>query len=177
MKALILDTETTALISNHSIKLDRQPEVIEFFGALTDLTTGIRIGEYEQLIKPRHAITNEITEITGITNEMVAKSPCFSNVADAIRMRIEAAPVVIAHNMSFDKEVIDIEFERFGQKIKWPRVICTVEATLHFKGFRLSLSKLYDHLFSDTFKDAHRARSDTTALERCCIELYKRGVL
>lgn len=177
MIALIIDTETTDLIFNHSIKLVSQPEMIEYFGALTDLATGERKGEYETLIKPDKPISAKITEITSIDDEMVALAPSFAMVADAIRANIEGAPVVIAHNASFDVEMINIEFERLGQKIAWPRTICTVEATIHLKGFRLKLGGLYDHLFGETFKDAHRARPDAEALERICIELFARGEL
>ena len=38
MKAFIFDTETTGLVKNRTIKLDDQPEVIEFYGALVDLS-------------------------------------------------------------------------------------------------------------------------------------------
>lgn len=177
MFALILDTETTGLISNHAVKLERQPEIIEYFSVLTDLSTGERHREFEILIKPSNPISAEITEITGIDDEMVKDALGFSEVAELIKADIESAPMVIAQNASFDKEVINIEFERLGLIVKWPFTICTVEATLHFKGYRLKQAQLYSHLFNDTFKDAHRARPDGEALERICIELYKRGEL
>lgn len=177
MIALIIDTETSGLVENHSIKLDAQPEMIEYFGALTDLATGNRSREYETLIKPKKPVSAKITEITGIDNEMLGLALPFNAVADAIRADIESAPTVIAHNASFDVEMINIEFERLGQKVKWPRVICSVEATIHLKGFRLKLGGLYDYLFNDSFKDAHRARADAVALERICVELFARGEL
>lgn len=178
MIALILDCETTNLISNHSVKLDAQPEIIEYFSALTNFSTGEREREFETLIKPKNPISAKITEITGIDNETVALAASFSERAAAIRADIESSEVVIAHNASFDVEMINIEFERLGQPLpKWPRTICTVEATIHFKGFRLKLAHLYEHLFGETFKDAHRARPDVEALERVCIELFERGEL
>lgn len=187
MLALITDTETSELINNHSIKLEKQPNVIEFFGALTNLATGERLSEYHTLIKPPKPISFKITEITGITNEMLAEAPSFVEVSASIMATIQEAPAFIAHNCSFDKEVIDIEYERLraerylivGQepKIIWPRTICTVEATLHYKGYRLKLADLYQFLFGESFSGAHRARADTDALERICIELFARGDL
>jgi DNA polymerase-3 subunit epsilon len=178
MLALIFDTETTELISNHSVKLDKQPEVIEYVSFLTDLATGERKREFETLIKPKNSITAKITEITHIDNEMVALAPPFADRAQAIKADIESAPIVIAHNASFDAEMINIEFERLNiAPPKWPRLICSVEATIHLKGYRLKLAQLYELLFGETFRDAHRARVDTTALERICVELFKRGEL
>lgn len=179
MLALIIDTETTGLPQNSSIKLDKQPEVIEYFSAFTNLATGERISELNHLIKPSciQALPAKIIEITGLTDALLADEKPFSSVADSIRDNIEGAITVIAHNASFDKELLDIEFERLGHKLKWPRTICTVEATLHLKGFRLNLAKLYRLLFDEDFKDAHRAAPDVLALERICVELFKRGLL
>lgn len=177
MIGLIIDTETSGLISNHSIKLDKQPEVIEYFGVLTNLATGERLSEFESLIKPKNPVSQEIIEITGIDNEMLKDAPPFAAVADAIQRQIENAPVVIAQNMSFDAEMIDTEFERLGKILKWPRKICTVESTLFLKGYRLKQMQLYELLFNETFKDAHRARPDCEALERICVELFARGEL
>jgi DNA polymerase III epsilon subunit-like protein len=177
MIALIIDTETSGLISNHAIKLDKQPEVIEYFSVLTNLATGERLREFETLIKPNNPVDAVITEITGIENNMLTNAQPFAELAEAIKTDIESSPVVIAQNMSFDAEMLDIEFERLGMKINWPRKICTVEATLHFKGHRLKQMQLYEYLFNETFKDAHRARNDCLALERICIELFKRGEL
>lgn len=178
MIALIIDTETTNLINNHSVKLEAQPEIIEYFSALTDLSTGERKREFETLIKPKNIISTKITEITGIDSEMVELAPPFAERAAAIKADIESAEVIIAHNASFDREMINIEFERLGQPLpNWPRCICTVEATIHLKGYRLKLAALYEHLFGETFKDAHRARPDVDALARVCIELFERGEL
>jgi len=176
MRALIFDTETTGLIENSSIPLEKQPHVIEFYGCVADLTTGEIGEEINQLIKAPVSVSAEITRITGLTAEDLKDSPPFEDVAPAIKEIIETAPVIIAHNLSFDKEMIDLEFQRLGKKIKWPdRLICTVEATIHIKGHRFNLKRLHTELFGVAFADAHRAKNDVMALLSCCIELYKRG--
>jgi DNA polymerase III alpha subunit (gram-positive type) len=178
MRALIIDTETTDLISNHSIKLEKQPHMIEYFGRHLDLASGEVLGEYETLIKPPIQINATTTRITGITNEMLKDAPPISGVVEFIAENINTTAVVIAHNMSFDAEMINFEFERCSVNgFKWPRQICTVEATLHIKGFRLNLQALHEHLFGERFKDHHRARPDVDALSRICVELFKRGEL
>src|SRR6187399_3181485 len=40
MIALVFDTETTDLVTNRTLRLDRQAEVIEFYGVVADLTSG-----------------------------------------------------------------------------------------------------------------------------------------
>lgn len=176
MKVLAFDTETTGLVSNHTMKLDKQPEVIEFYGCLVDLSSGEILDELEQLIRPSKDITEEITRITSIDDAMVADSPAFAQVQESIKTFIEEAPAVLAHNLSFDMEVLDLEMERLNRSISWPKMrICTVEQTVHLKGFRLSLSGLHDHLFNETFPEAHRAKNDVIAMVRCAVELHKRG--
>ncbi len=179
MIVTLLDTETTDLISNHSMKLDKQPEIIEVYFRTVDLSSGELLSEYETLIKPSKPINEKTTEITGITNEMLKDAPPFGAVADAIARNFSINPI-IAHNASFDREMLEFEFERIhGVKPSWmlTRWICTVEATVHLKGFRLGLQHLHEHLFGEKFVDAHRARPDVIALERICIELFKRGDL
>lgn len=177
MKALLLDTETSGLVSNRSIKLAEQPHIIEFYAALVDLASGKIESELDFLIKPPQPISDEITKITGITNERLVNESPFAQHGAQIKNAIENAPLVIAHNASFDREMIDIEFERLGSelKIKWPSILCTVEATVHLTGYRLTLSALHEHLFGVPFAGAHRAKHDVQALLKCCVELYKRG--
>ncbi|SRR5713226_405803 len=177
MIALILDCETSDLIVNHSVKLERQPEIIEFCSFTTNLETGERLQELEMLIQPKNPISAKITEITGIDNEGLKYAPPFKDFAEAIKINLETALTVIAHNMSFDAEMLDIEFERLGTKIIWPRRICTVENSIFVKGYRLNQQALYAHLFPGESYKAHRGRSDVEALERICLELFKRGEL
>lgn len=184
MKALIFDTETTGLPKNRTMKLELQPEIIEFHAKLVNLKTG-RGKDYGTLIKPSKPLSDTpgfgekktITQITGISNDMLKDAPKFKEVSKAIFKMIEAAPVVIAHNLSFDAEMLDIEAERLNYSIKWPMKICTVEATIAMKGFRLNLTKLHLELFGEAFEDAHRAKNDVDALSKCCVELFKRGLL
>jgi DNA polymerase-3 subunit alpha len=90
---------------------------------------------------------------------------------------IEAAPRCIGHNMTFDHDMIDIEFSRLNRQIKWPKLICTTEQTIFLTGQRMTMSALHQHLFGEPFEGAHRAKQDTLALLRCCVELLHKGML
>lgn len=183
--AFIFDTETNGLLFSRLIPLKRQPFITELYGAMVDLDADIPLDaqdipvlwELDTLLNPGVPISQEITKITGIDDEMVKDAPSFSKFAPLLRVAIESAAAVIAHNASFDREMVDVEFEREGIVLVWPPIICTVEATVHILGHRLTLQGLHEYLFGERFKEAHRARNDTRALIRCAIELRKRGEL
>lgn len=185
--ALVMDTETTGLIENGSLALDRQPEIIEFCGLLADLSTGKVVDELDVLIRPSRPLEDRpsvvrgkagkksITEITGITNEMLNGRPTFAEASDGIFKMVEGAPLVIAQNASFDKEMLDIEAARLGLQLEWPPLLCSIEQTVHLRGYRLALGDLHEHLLGKKFEGAHRARADVEALLRCLVELCRRG--
>lgn len=174
---LIIDTETDGLVENMTTRLDKQPEILEFCGIRINDFGGI-VEEVDELIKPSRPITEEVTKMNGITNDMVKNCKPFSYHASNIRDLIERADCVVAHNAAFDTDMIDLEFARLNKtKIAWPHIICTVEATIHFKGYRLTLSALHELLFGSKFEGAHRARADVEALTRCVVELRRRGEL
>lgn len=174
---MLFDTETTGLIK-FGQHIDRMPEVIEFYGAVYDLKSGKKTADYYTLIKPRLGpIPPETTHVHKITDADVAKAPTFDEVSTEIRLIIEKSKVVIAHNLSFDRQMIDLEFERLDRKVKWPRGLCTIEQTMQIKGHRLSMSALHEHLFGEKFSGAHRADVDVAALARCATALFKQGAL
>ena len=178
MNALIFDTETTGLVSSRLLPLDQQPEVIEFYGAIVDLEDGSIEREAHKFIRPHRPIPQVVTGITGFVDSDFDDKPHFEDVAENVFGIIEdkSVDIVIAHNLSFDMEMMDIEAERLDRAITWPkRRECTVEATIYYNGYRLNLMHLHETLFGEGFEEAHRAKADTQALIRCCLELYERG--
>lgn len=178
MKAFIFDTETTGLVKNSLVPLPQQPRIIEFFGHTVDDETGQVLNELEFFCDPGVPLDPVITKITGIKPEDLKDARPFHEHAPALCKAIEAADAVVAHNLSFDLALVDADCARCDRQVAWPkRLICTVEETEWIKGHRLSLTALYEELFGETFKDAHRARIDVAALTRCFLELRKRGDL
>lgn len=174
MIALAFDTETTGLIQNRSLADRHQPEVVELYFGLVDLADGGRVvEELDSLVKPRQPIDEDgkAFSVHKITNAMVASAPSFQSLMPRVKAMIEAAPCVIGHNVTFDQEVIDIEAARCGASVAWPRLICTVEQTMHVKGHRLNLSALHEFLLGQPFPGAHRAKADVAALVRCLVKM------
>ncbi len=171
-----MDFETSGLCDNHSTPLDKQPSAIELYMCEVDMDSGEVLREFDSLFKPPQSVSDEIIRITGIDNEMLKDAPAFAEKANEAFAFIESSEVICAHNLSFDREIFVLEADRLGRIIQWPkRLICTVEATIHYKGYRLSLAALHELLFKERFPEAHRAKNDVMALVRCAIELNKRG--
>ena len=180
------DTETTGLIKNHSLGLKWQPKVIEFYAKKSVLKDPTKKGpeawefleELDFLCHPEETVTDEITRITGITNAMLVDQPHMRHRFPEVVSFFEGVDLVVAHNLSYDKDIIDFENARHnnGQEFIWPpNLLCTVEATVHLKGHRLRLSDLHELLFGVKFEGSHRAKVDVEALERCYVELHRLG--
>ena len=89
---VVLDLETTGMIPT----LD---EVIE--AAALRIRNGAIVDSFQSLIKPRYEIDDFITDLNGITNEMVADAPSIEEVAPKLFEFVGDDPI-IGHNVSFD---------------------------------------------------------------------------
>jgi len=181
MKVALFDTETTDLIKNTALPIDKQPKIIEFYavkilqvgeGETSEFET---LDEYESLYSHPEKLKDITTKITGLTNDDLKNSPAIETELMKIKSFFEDCDRVVAHNLSYDIGVTDFEFERHGfEKIDWPEKICTVEQTEHLLGYRLKLIDLYNYLFGKPFEGAHRAINDVSAMRECYEELVKR---
>lgn len=179
MRCVIFDTETTDLIHNSLQPLKNQPRVIEFFALTVETDDGyqaVEVGSLSFRCNPGVPIHSKVTKITGISDDDVKGLPKFSAHAEQVIQTLSGADLVVAHNLSYDQAVIDFEFERIGGSLAfWPKGICTVESTEHFKGHRLNLAALHSELFGEAFENAHSAEADVRATARCFLELLRRG--
>lgn len=75
------------------------------------------IDEFSTLINPEINIPYYITNLTGITNEMVADAPRFYEVAKRI-VEITDGMIFVAHNARFDYSFIREEFKNLGYNFK-----------------------------------------------------------
>jgi len=184
MKTYIsFDTETTGFPRQPSTPLQQQPRVIELYAQKFVFRnagprgTFITLDEFHGIYNPGIRIPRRITEITGIGDDDLACCDPISDDWEAIRDFFRNADAVVAHNLRFDMQMMDIENRRFshGYGFPWPQTrICTMEETRHFVGRRIKLQALHKYLFGKGFDSAHRAKSDTFALTRCFAELRKR---
>lgn len=120
------------------------------------------IDEWETLINPERAIPYNITQITGITDGMVADAPKFFEVAKKIVEMTEGA-IFVAHNVRFDYGFIREEFRRLGFTYM-RKQLCTVRLSRKaFPGLKsYALGNLIKH-FGIKVNARHRAMADTAA--------------
>lgn len=89
---VVIDTETTGLSAQND-------EIIEV--AAIRFENWEPVQKFETLIKPDNEITSNITGLTGITNDMVASAPKFTQITDSLSEFIGTSSI-IGHNLPFD---------------------------------------------------------------------------
>lgn len=151
---IILDLETTGL----DTALD---EVIELglvkFAYCPDGRIAHVLGAFCAFNEPDKSIPAEVTELTGITDGMVAGHKIDPT---SVVEFISDAVVVIAHNASFDRPIAERYWPQF-KDIAWACSASEVEWRREgFEGSRLP----YLLTKAGMFHDAHRAVDDCRAL-------------
>ncbi|MGB0424987.1 MAG: exonuclease domain-containing protein, partial [Flavobacteriales bacterium] len=153
MKFAITDIETTGSYAGAN-------SITEIAIVITDGTK--ELDRFETLLRPDQPIPYHITQLTGISNEMVAEAPLFDEMADEIEDFLSDC-IFVAHNVGFDYSFIKKQFEDRGTKFN-PTRLCTVRMTRKIvPGLKsYSLSNLCTH-FGVVNKSAHRAMADVEA--------------
>lgn len=165
---LVVDVETTGLDSN-------KDEIIELAMVPFSYSLDGRIFEvkphFQALQQPSKPIPEEITKITGITNEMVAGK---SIDVEAVKPIVFSSDIIIAHNASFDRRFLEKFCDAFILK-PWG---CTAKE-IPWKEEDFDGAKLgYLANSMGFFFDAHRASDDCLAtLEILSKTLPKAGIL
>lgn len=164
--ALVFDTETTGLTLHPDADVRKQPKVIEFGAMLISLDDGSIAEEANIMINPGEQITDEITGITGITNDDLKDALTFEQALPQIRRLFEAAACVVAHNLPFDRALIRGELARRDlSEFPWPgREVCTVALYREEWGKNPRLTELYEAVMGKPLEQTHRALDDVRAL-------------
>jgi DNA polymerase III epsilon subunit-like protein len=178
MIATVFDTETTGLIINPARNLSTQPEIISIAIQSVNLMTEELDELYFKIFKPVKSINQDITKITGFTNEYVKDMLSIELELPFIIPKLRTGNFIIGQNISFDIGMVEIECKRYNYPPpRWPKAIDLVENSIFLKGYRLSLTNLHQELFGISFSGAHRADVDMQITIKCAIEMFKRGWL
>lgn len=83
--------------------------------------------EFQTLVNPEMPIPRFITELTGISDDMVADAPVFADVAHDMLSFIGDS-ILVAHNSGFDMRFLNFEIARvFGDYKVGNPCLCTVQ--------------------------------------------------
>ncbi|BDD10187.1 exonuclease [Fulvitalea axinellae] len=120
------------------------------------------IDEFHTLVNPERSIPPFISNLTGITNDMVKSSPRFFEVAKRL-VEITEGATVVAHNAAFDYNFIRREFRELGFEFK-RKTLCTVKMSRKLIPGEpsYSLGKLTKSL-GIPLDNHHRAKADAYA--------------
>ncbi len=160
---VVFDLETTGLRKELC-------EIIEI-GAVK-VINGEVVGHFNQFVNPGSLLPAKITELTGITDDMLKDASSISDVFPDF-LEFIGNCCLVAHNAQFDIGFIHHAARRLGYEIN-NSVLCTVELS------RALLPELNNHklntlvkYFDVTLKNHHRACDDAAATADVYIKLIE----
>ena len=161
---VVIDVETTG----QSAQLGRITEI-----GMVKIVDGEIVDEYSTLINPEQFIPPFITEMTGISNAMVAQAPKFREVKGRIQSFLGEG-VFVAHNASFDYGFLNASFMREGLKPIPNETLCTVRVARRL--LPTTKSKSLESLikyYGIKVKARHRALDDAKATAQILVNFLE----
>ena len=159
----VFDTETTGL--------DPGVEYLTEIGAVI-VRNGEVVEEFDTFVKPGKPITSKITELTGITNEMVADAPSEAEALKAFLDFVDGR-ILVGHNAhSFDIRFLRAAAKRSGIEFEPTYIDTLTMAQAMYPGLHnYKQGTINKHLELPAY-EAHRACEDSAALGRIfCVML------
>ncbi|BCJ85301.1 PolC-type DNA polymerase III [Effusibacillus dendaii] len=161
---IVFDTETTGLNAAENTLIEIAAVKMKGMEILEEWTT---------LIDPETEITPKITELTGITNEMVKGQPKLAEALPKFREFVGEA-VLVAHNAEFDLGFISACAARIGMQPWTNPVLDTLPLARKLypseKNYRL---KTLTQKFGVELVNHHRALDDTVATAKVFQHMLK----
>jgi DNA polymerase III subunit epsilon len=160
----IIDIETTG----GSSRLEKITEIAIYLHDGNQVT-----GEYSSLVNPERNIPYFITNLTGISNEMVENAPRFYEIAKEI-VELTEGRTFVAHNARFDYSFIRQEFKSLGFNYKRSILDTVALSRKLFPGHKsYSLGNICKDL-KIQINGRHRAAGDAHATVRLFEMLLKK---
>ncbi|MCF2909579.1 VRR-NUC domain-containing protein [Pseudoalteromonas sp. DL2-H2.2] len=150
---VVIDVETTG----GKKEFDRITEI-----AMLKVVDGQVTQRWQSLVNPLRRIPKYITELTGISNEMVADAPRFSEVAQQVEDFMQDA-IFVAHNVNFDMGFIKAEFARLEQTFQKPKLCTVQQARKWLPGLKSYALNNVCRELGITLTQHHRAMADAQA--------------
>lgn len=187
---LFFDVETTGIPINWKAsytETENWPRIIQIAWMLIDEFEQV-IEINSEIIKPTNfVIPTSSIKIHGITTEQAMKvGKDLDSVLTSFKKSMELATLVVAHNISFDINVVGAEFYRLYKHNPLTEIksFCTMESSLNICKIRNGggykypkLQELYSFLFNQNYHQTHDALSDTIATSKCFFEIKRKKLI
>lgn len=169
---IVLDLETTGLDPHYD-------DIIEV--ACLKFAGGKQVDSFHSYIQPRpfqdddgqlHFVDDFITDLTGITDDMLKDAPRFASIAPELSKYLGNS-VLVGHNVNFD---INFLYDNFMAALRKPLHNNFVDT---MRIARIVMPDLPHHRLKDLCKafsigtDLHRADSDCMATQKILVNLQK----
>lgn len=160
----VFDIETTGF----STYKDRITEI----GAVR-VENGKVIDTFSQLVNPQISIPSSITELTGISNEMVENCPSIDAVLPDF-LKFAQGSILVAHNANFDCGFISANAKRIGTDFGFTYIDTVPLCRSVFPELSsVKLNKVAEHMGLGNFNH-HRACDDAQMLSKIFVTLLIR---
>lgn len=132
--------------------------------AAIKMVGGVETESFHTLLDPGRPIPSEITNLTGITEQMVMGKPTLKSLVPKLESLFHGC-IFVSHNVPFDWAFIDHAFQdQLRRRLAMPS-LCTLHLSRKLLGLRSNkLSSVASH-FGVSLKSAHRAMGDIMALK------------
>lgn len=123
MKVLIFDVETTGLPERGAslMNLEKYPYIVQFSWMIYDASQNRIDNVNDHIVKiPEHiTIPIEASNVHGITNDrMRTEGKDINIILDIFTKDMLDSQVIVAHNLTFDKTIVQAEYLR-NKRINW----------------------------------------------------------
>ena len=187
---IVFDTETTGLPKKYNAPFtdtDNWPRMVQLAWIVYD-EDWEELNRHDYIIKPEgYVIPQESIDVHRITNERAnEEGHDLKTVLEIFTNELKRNSFLVAHNLSFDENVVGCEFVRKGVENNFYGIkfVDTKDLTVDFckipssRGYKWpTLNEVHQSLFGTDIIDAHNAIVDVEALGKCFFELKKLGWL
>lgn len=161
-KYIVVDVETTGVNSE-------KDQIIEIAAIKTEGNEQI---VFQELIKIEKGIPREISELTGITNEILANNGKDIDVVLEGFLGFVGNAILVGYNVKFDVSFLNSELKKSGKEILKNKTICLLQETKRkqklLRDYKLStVLKKYDICT----EGLHRAYTDVKAEYKLAVKL------
>jgi DNA polymerase III epsilon subunit family exonuclease len=162
---IAFDTETTGLYPG----FDQLVEI-----AACRFSNGMVIDTFQTLVNPEREIPPEITDLHGITNEMVADAPRCDEAVSAFLEYVGECPL-LAHNAPFDENFVSFNCHKYGLSVPpnpiYDTLVLSRRLFPELKGHGLAY---LTEIFEIEHSVKHRGMPDVLGTRGVFIECLKR---